>query len=64
MKEIKSPFPFTAPNGKKVVDERCICGELRSKHSHGYGWGHGPCKATKCNQYRFKAFVLENGREL
>ena len=51
-----SPFPFQ--HGKRwIVDEKCSCGEMRSKHSDTLGWGHGECKATRCAKFTWVSFV-------
>lgn len=41
MYQPESPFPFNLKNGAQITDERCTCGELRSKHGNTIAYGHG-----------------------
>ena len=49
--------------GKKVVGEMCECGHPRKAHADTGLKGHGACLRLRCAcaQFRWKAFVLEDG---
>lgn len=53
----ESPFPVKTALGK-VIDERCMCGALRSEHMDTFSFGHGPCPATQCEKFTWAEFVL------
>lgn len=58
----KSPFPWTTKKGEVIVDERCECGALRSKHEDLFGgeiYGHGGCPVKHCAKFRWASHVLK-----
>ncbi len=52
-----NPFPFALKSTAIVTDERCTCGEVRSKHSNTLAYGHGEI-AGKCRRYTWLTFVF------
>lgn len=38
-----SPFPFETKTGRRIHDEKCSCGHLRSDHCDTLAYGHGAC---------------------
>lgn len=57
-----SPFPLFVPKIGVVIDERCICGQLRSEHQDtSYSYGHGA--APGCVQFTWIEFILSGGRQ-
>lgn len=54
---IMSPFPRNSANGW-IVDERCVCGRLRSEHADTVAYGHGPCGASGCAKFSWAEMVL------
>ena len=47
---------------KKVKDSRCKCGALNSQHE-GFQ-GHGGCKLTDCNKFRWSWNVDGKGEKI
>jgi hypothetical protein len=55
----KSVFkPVKLPNGSIVVNERCVCGKLRTDHGSTITPGHGPCVESGCAAFTWKEFVI------
>jgi hypothetical protein len=43
---------------RRIVDEICHCGHLKTEHEHGPGLNHdGPLRAAGCIQYSWKSHV-------
>lgn len=51
------PFPWTTPNGKTIIDERCHCGAWRSIHEDTLAFGHGACPVTHCTKFTLESYV-------
>lgn len=57
---VKSPFPHKAKGGEVVVvDERCMCGGLRSEHKDTIAYGHGPSPQHGCLRFSWVGFVIQ-----
>jgi hypothetical protein len=63
--EVLKIFPWTAANGKVIVDEKCGCGHMRSKHYDRFMPGHGHCSDTDCDcpQFTWVKTVFESKRK-
>ena len=51
-------------NWDDVVDEKCACGHLRSKHNDlipVIAVGKGDCKECKCKRFTWVSFVMKKG---
>ncbi len=53
-----SPFPKTAPDGRIIVDERCLCWAPRSHHMDTTAYGHGACPPNNCKKYSFRTYIF------
>lgn len=57
---IASPFPMRSNVIGTIIDEVCVCGELRSEHADTLAFGHGPCLRAGCPKFAWIGFVTES----
>lgn len=56
---LPNPFPINVGNRviSVIVDERCVCGKLRTEHADTAEYGHGPAFAGLCDRFTWKEFI-------
>jgi hypothetical protein len=46
------------PKGRRIINEKCTCGHLRTQHDARFDLGHGECTACFCGQFSWIGFVF------
>lgn len=46
---------------RRIVDEQCSCGHMRSEHADNWVRGHGRCRCcTRCIKFTWTRFVYND----
>jgi hypothetical protein len=65
MRHPNNSFPATLKDGRVVLDEKFVCGHLRTEHQgrlRGAEFGHGRCKLSwfcRCEKFTWVAHIFQ-----